>query len=84
LKGLQASPARPSGKSIKIRMHEKENVKIVTVTVDMKSLLSLTAYSYCCVGLFVCLFVPSYNAVPCKEVGMPTGREAFCVYHGWE
>jgi len=45
-------------------MYDKENVKIVTVTVDLKSLmsltaymknlLSLTAYSYCCVGLFVC------------------------------
>jgi hypothetical protein len=32
-----------------------ENVKkIVTVTADLKSLLSLTAYSDWCVGLFVC------------------------------
>jgi hypothetical protein len=61
-------------------MYEKENVKIVTATVDVKSLLSLTAYCDCCVGLFA----PSYSDVPCKEVGMPTGGEAFYAYHGWD
>ena len=108
LKGLQASPARPSGKSsvqndrhyplvllirvvYRMRMYEQENVKIVTVTVtvDSKSLLSFTACSDCCVGLFVLsccvgLFVLSYSAVPCTEIGMLTGREAFCVYHCWD
>ena len=34
-------------------MYKKENVKIVTVAVDMHSLLLLAAYCYCCVGLFV-------------------------------
>jgi len=61
-----------------MRMYGQENVKIVTVSVDLKSLLSFTACSDCFVGLFV----PSYSAVPCKEVGMLTGLEAYCVYHG--
>lgn len=56
-----------------MRRYEKENFQIVRVAVDLKSLLSFTAYCYCCVELFVA----SYSAVPCKENGMPTGREAF-------
>jgi len=46
--------------------------------------LSFTDYYYyeyyCCVGLFV----QSYSALPCKEVGLPTGCEAFCIYHEWD
>ena len=42
--------------------------------------LSFTAYSCCCVGLIV----QSYSASPYKEVGLPTGCEAFCVYHKWD
>jgi len=50
LEGPQASPARPSVKnSIMNEIVRKENVKIVTLADDIRSLLSCTIYSYCCV-----------------------------------